>query len=154
MKCISLCSWFMALLVFVLCQPVHLCIEPSLHGLDRSLWSMRSFIHIMLCAKLFAAQLVFVMGVERTDNKVFIAVWILINNCFIICLWFALHIAGYLFSHYCVSSLHVTGCVHVDVDGGFMWSCICCTGESVSVLKIHCWLRIHHHKLWSVINTQ
>ena len=33
---------------------------------------MRNYIHIMLCANLFAAQLVFVVGVERTENKVFI----------------------------------------------------------------------------------
>ena len=32
MECI-LCAC-MARLVFVLCQPVHSCIEPSLHGLD------------------------------------------------------------------------------------------------------------------------
>ena len=38
----------------------------------RSLWNMRNYIHVMLCANLFAAQLVFVLGVERTENKVFI----------------------------------------------------------------------------------
>ena len=36
----------------------------------RSLWNMRNYIHVMLCANLFATQLVFVVGVERTENKV------------------------------------------------------------------------------------
>ena len=31
---------------------------------------MRNYIHIMLCANLFAAQLLFVVGVERTENEV------------------------------------------------------------------------------------
>ena len=31
---------------------------------------MRNYIHVMLCANLFVAQLVFVVGVERTENKV------------------------------------------------------------------------------------
>ena len=50
----------------------------------RSLWNMRNYIHVMLCVNLFAAQLVFVVEVERTENKVFIAVWC---NCFMMCLW-------------------------------------------------------------------
>ena len=37
---------------------------------NRSLWNMRNYIHCMLCANLIAAQLVFVVGVERTENKV------------------------------------------------------------------------------------
>ena len=37
---------------------------------DRSLWNMRNYIHCMLCANLIAAQLVLVVGVERTENKV------------------------------------------------------------------------------------
>ena len=37
---------------------------------DRSLWNMRNYIHCMLCANLIAAQLVFVVGVERTENEV------------------------------------------------------------------------------------
>ena len=41
-----------------------------LYIIYRSLWNMRNYIHIMLCANLFAAQLVFVVGVERTENKV------------------------------------------------------------------------------------
>ena len=31
---------------------------------------MRNYIHIMLCTNLFAAQLLFVVGVNRTENKV------------------------------------------------------------------------------------
>ena len=36
----------------------------------RSLWSIRSYIHIMLCGSMFAAQLTFVVGVDRTDSEV------------------------------------------------------------------------------------
>ena len=36
----------------------------------RSLWNMRNYIHCMLCANLIAAQLVFIVGVERTENEV------------------------------------------------------------------------------------
>ena len=31
---------------------------------------MRGYIHVMLCGSMFAAQLLFVVGVERTENKV------------------------------------------------------------------------------------
>ena len=41
----------------------------DMHAL-RSLWNMRNYIHCMLCANLIAAQLVFVVGVERTENEV------------------------------------------------------------------------------------
>ena len=37
---------------------------------DRSLWNMHNYIHCMLCANLIAAQLMFVVGVERTENEV------------------------------------------------------------------------------------
>ena len=37
---------------------------------DRLFWNMRNYIHCMLCANLIAAQLVFVVGVERTENEV------------------------------------------------------------------------------------
>jgi latrophilin 2 len=33
----------------------------------KSLWNMRSYIHIMLCINLFIAQLLFVVGIERTE---------------------------------------------------------------------------------------
>ena len=36
----------------------------------RSLWSMRSYIHTMLCANLFVAQLVFMIGIDRVGNEV------------------------------------------------------------------------------------
>ena len=36
----------------------------------RSLWSMRSYIHIMLCGSMFAAQLTFAVGVGMTNNEV------------------------------------------------------------------------------------
>ena len=38
--------------------------------MHRSLWSMRSYIHVMLCANMFVAQLVFIVGADKTENKV------------------------------------------------------------------------------------
>ena len=32
---------------------------------------MRNYIHIMLCANLFVAQLLFVVGIERTEDEVY-----------------------------------------------------------------------------------
>ena len=32
----------------------------------RSLWNMRSYIHVMLCSNLLIAQLLFVVGIEQT----------------------------------------------------------------------------------------
>ena len=40
------------------------------HLLNRSLWSMRNYIHINLCISLFVAQLLFVVGVDKTQNQV------------------------------------------------------------------------------------
>lgn len=36
----------------------------------RSLWSIRSYVHINLCVSLMAAQLVFVTAVDKTENEV------------------------------------------------------------------------------------
>ena len=36
----------------------------------RSLWNMRNYIHVMLCANLSVSQLIFVIGIEQTSNKV------------------------------------------------------------------------------------
>ena len=78
---------------------------------DRSLWNMRNYIHCMLCANLIAAQLVFVVGVERTDKKV--------KSILLSTHWsFTLLHIGCLFSHCCVAPLPVPGGVHVDADGG------------------------------------
>ena len=47
------------------------CVSFRLGGFFfRSLWNMRNYIHCMLCANLIAAQLVFIVGVERTENEV------------------------------------------------------------------------------------
>ena len=51
--------------------------------ISRSLWSMRSYIHVMLCANLFVAQLVFVVGVERTEHEVAIHMVSGLHSCFI-----------------------------------------------------------------------
>lgn len=36
----------------------------------RSLWNMRSYIHINLCLSLMAAQFLFLVGIDRTENQV------------------------------------------------------------------------------------
>ena len=36
----------------------------------RSLWNMRNYIHCMLCGSMFTAQLVFTVGINRTENEV------------------------------------------------------------------------------------
>ena len=41
-----------------------------LHIIYRSLWSMRNYIHVMLCANLFVAQLVFMIGIDKVGNEV------------------------------------------------------------------------------------
>ena len=113
----------------------------------RSLWNMRNYIHVMLCANLFAAQLLFVVGVAGEDREwdiqSFNWVW---NVWFIsISILFYVHI-GCLFSHCCVAPLHVSGCVHVDVDGGC--GPVCGTGQSVCYTYeiLHCCL--HISQLW------
>ena len=71
---ISLVFLLATILTFVLQKLVTLMFSP-IYSLtyaftDRSLWNMRNYIHCMLCANLIAAQLVFVVGVERTENEV------------------------------------------------------------------------------------
>ena len=40
------------------------------YHLYRSLWSMRTYIHINLCLSLIAALLLFVVAIDKTGNKV------------------------------------------------------------------------------------
>ena len=40
------------------------------HSYYRSLWSIRNYIHIMLCVSLFVAQLVFIIGIGKIRNEV------------------------------------------------------------------------------------
>ena len=47
---------------------------------------MRNYIHVMLCANLFAAQLLFVVGVERTENEVHVCMKQIIVYMLCICL--------------------------------------------------------------------
>ena len=49
------------------------CIFFHLQYVFRSLWSMRNYIHIQLCLTIMAAQLVFVIAVDKTDNQVHLA---------------------------------------------------------------------------------
>ena len=36
----------------------------------RSLWNMRNYIHCMLCGSMFTAELLFTVGINRTENEV------------------------------------------------------------------------------------
>ena len=36
----------------------------------RSLWNMRNYIHCMLCGSMFTAQLLFIVGIDKTENEV------------------------------------------------------------------------------------
>ena len=69
---ISLVFLLATILAFVLQKLVKTSSHLHAHALlcCRSLWNMRNYIHCMLCANLIAAQLVFVVGVERTENEV------------------------------------------------------------------------------------
>ena len=49
----------------------------------RSLWNMYNYIHIMLCGNLFIAQLLFVIGADKTSNEVH--VYNIIVLLYIIC---------------------------------------------------------------------
>ena len=111
---------------------------------------MRNYIHVMLCANLFAAQLVFVVGVERTENEVCMKQIIVYMYCMCLHAFISVSCTGCLFSHCCVAPLHVPGCVHVDVDGGCGPVCGTGCGFCQSPHALHCWL--HHSKLWSVLH--
>ena len=41
---------------------------------------MRNYIHVMLCANMFVAQLLFVVGVERTENEVSVSAVLLSSS--------------------------------------------------------------------------
>ena len=43
----------------------HIYISDSIY-VHRSLWSMRNYIHVMLCSNLLIGQLLFVVGIEQT----------------------------------------------------------------------------------------
>lgn len=43
---------------------------------NRSLWGMRNFIHVNLCASLFVAQLLFVVAVGMTEEPVSIVTFV------------------------------------------------------------------------------
>ena len=70
---------------------------------------MRSYIHVHLCLSLMAAQLVFVVGVDKTSNQVGVRI-VTISNC--------VHALDCLLGGGCTSTLLVLGGVHVDADGG------------------------------------
>ena len=82
----------------------------------------------MLCANLFAAQLVFVVGVERTENEVFCTFPSLYcdNQSTV---FMSIPDVGCLFSHCYFAPLPVSGGVHVDADGGC--GLVCSSGEGV-----------------------
>ena len=82
----------------------------SCHSTHRALWNMRNYIHVMLCANMFVAQLLFVIGVGQTNNEVcesnyYFAVFLSLCSVCVL-------------SVCCGAPLHVPCCVHVDADGG------------------------------------
>ena len=83
---------------------------------------MRNYIHIMLCVSLFMAQLVFIIGVDKTKNEVIRVIfkiiplnWPLINS-----------IESLLCCSYFIT-IFVSSYIHVDVNGGCGRICNSCT---------------------------
>ena len=60
----------MALLVCVLCQPVHSCIEPSLHGLDLNL----NFFLEMYCLLYNGSRCVYVLAAAAAAYDVLLII--------------------------------------------------------------------------------
>ncbi|XP_019854597.1 PREDICTED: uncharacterized protein LOC100635907 isoform X1 [Amphimedon queenslandica] len=56
--------------VFVTISLVCMLLTILCYSCMRKLWSIRNYIHIMLCINLFIAQLTFLFGVQRIENKV------------------------------------------------------------------------------------
>ena len=85
---------------------------------------MRSYIHINLCTCLMAAQLLFVIAVDKTGNKVPHRV----PTC---CCYFHMHthMAGFMFSDSPSVAVSVFGQLHVDADG--RGGPLCVTGGCV-----------------------
>ena len=75
----------------------------------------------MLCVSLFMAQLVFIIGVDKIENQV----WINRNESIHIAVSLSL-IIGWLFSCGCDITVSVPGHVHVDVNGGCGLICYSC----------------------------
>ena len=104
----------------------------------------------MLCANLFAAQLVFVVGVERTEVEVLYTFHRSHYTCVVYNytkdIEFTFMCIGCLFSNCCFTSLSVPRGVHVDADGG----CGPVRSTDQSVYKtyptLHHWF--HNFKLW------
>ena len=68
---ISLVFLLATILTFVLQKSVKVYpLSTSILLLDRSLWTMHNYIHCMLCGSMFTALLVFIVGVEKTENEV------------------------------------------------------------------------------------
>ena len=96
----------------------------------------------MLCGSMFTAQLVFIVGVGRTENEVSIEAALLS-----LIIHSPAH-AGCLFSHCCVAPLPVSGDVHVDADGGCGLVREAGTSVHNQSQTLHCFF--HHSKLWLV----
>ena len=93
------------LLLHEVCQ-THIILFHYLYVHNRKLWSMRNYIHIMLCSNLFIAQLTFLIGVDKTENKVKtteIIRYVILLGC--------------LLNHCCCTPVHVSSNIHVDVNG-------------------------------------
>lgn len=64
--------------------------NTSFDSLFRSLWSMRSYIHVNLCLSLMVAQLLFVVAVDKTGNKVYHCIVFMLPD-----LCTSVHVGGY-----------------------------------------------------------
>ena len=86
-------------------------IELLVNSYCRALWNLRTFVNINLCATLFIAQLIFVVGADKTSSDVsnhqlayvyiHLCVWLLKYRPVVLQLPFYFNFS---------SSLHLCGC--------------------------------------------
>ena len=95
----------------------------------------------MLCGSMFVALLVFIVGMEQTENEVKSVLCPPLTDHSLSC-------ADSLFSQCCVGPLSVPGDVHVDADGGC--GLVCEAGPSVHSTPETLHRFLHHSKLWLV----
>lgn len=107
---------------------------------------MRNVIHINLCISLSLAQLLFVIAVDKTGNKVCMC-----DNCAIFVLSQS-HLLGAVFGHSLVPAVPVLGQLYVDANGrsGSLCSAGNCVHqwEGEEILNF-----IHSSQLWYVHNS-
>ena len=88
----------------------------------RSLWSMRNYIHIMLCVNLIIAQLIFIIGIDKTENMVCI-------NIDIVDIYIIMYVCMY----------------KSDVYTYMYYTFICTFKHSYIHMYMHAYIRTHTH---------